>query len=290
MAANRYGRIYHGSDYHYNNLRFPSVAARREFAEKFEKFHAQYEHDGEPPRYEDVTAATIGNMDINRVHNAGSVSIDGYMPYEIYEYHNDDNQQRHHYRPPTTIAPPVIVIERNGKFIDASTLTRHELSAIFMDMPDEDFQHLLKSVERDGFKDPVIRLIGEQVLDGWHRFRAAKELNLLRKLRFKQWDKEKEGSPEAFVYARNMERRHLNPGQRAQIAVSFNERYGHGGDRSKVSNDTLKTQKELAKEANVGVATIKRASQVEKTGRADEVISGEKTAGEVITEETIKSL
>ena len=94
----------------------------------------------------------------------------------------------------------------------------------------------------------------------------------------------------AFVSARNIERRHLNPGQRSQIVLSVNKRFGHGGDRSKVSNDTLKTHEELAEEAKVSVATIKRASQVENLGRADEVISGEKSAGEVLKEEKEKAL
>ena len=89
--------------------------------------------------------------------------------------------------------------------------------------------------------------------------------------------------------ARNIERRHLNPYQRAQIVVSFNERFGHGGDRKsdeiKGPNGPLKTTEELAKQANVGTSTIKRAVTVEKTGQSEAVISGEKTAGEVLKEQ-----
>ena len=216
MAMNRYGRVYH-SDHHYNTLRFPSADARQAFVEKFEKYHASHDHDGEPPRFENTTAAEANKV---KVHDADSVTIDGYASYEIHAYHDRNDDRYVHYRPPTTIAPLVIVTENQGEFIDSSTLTRHELSAIFMDMPDEDFQNLLKSVERDGFKDPIIRMIDTQVLDGWHRYRAAKELNLLRKLRFRQWNERDEGDPAAFVMARNIERRHLNPGQRAQIVVS----------------------------------------------------------------------
>ncbi len=294
MAANRYGRIYH-SDHHYINLRFASVDARREFAKKFEAYHAGHDHDGEPPRFEDTAASVIGNPEANRVHDAHSVSIDGYATYEIEDYHNPTrwntyNQSR--YRPPTCCVAPTISINRT--FVDSSQLTRHELSAIFMDMPEEDFENLLKSVESEGFKDPVIRMIDAQVLDGWHRYRAAKELNLLRKLRFQQWDEKDEGDPAAFVYARNQNRRHHSKAVRAQIAVSFAQRFGHGGDRksdeSSHQNDDLKTRQELAKEAGVSTATIDRASQIEKAGRADEVIKGEKSAGEVITEETVKSL
>ena len=294
MAANRYGRIYH-SDHHFINLRFPSADARRKYAEDFEKYHASHDHDGEAPRFEDTAASAIGNMEANRVHDAHSVSIDGYATYEIESYHNPDrwnSYNRSRYRPPTCCVPPVISINRT--FIDSSALTRHELSAIFMDMPEEDFQNLLKSVEKDGFKDPVIRMIDEQVLDGWHRYRAAKELNLLRKLRFQQWKEQDEGDPAAFAYARNQNRRHHTKAIRAQIAVTFAQRFGHGGDRksdeSSRQNDDLKTRKELAKDAGVSERTIDRASQVERLGRADEVIKGKKSATEVITEETKKSL
>ena len=290
MAANRYGRIYH-SDHHFINLRFPSAAARQEYAEKFEAYHAGHDHDGEAPRFEDTAASTIGNMEANRVHDAHSVSIDGYATYEIEAYHNPtrwNSYDNSRYRPPTCCVPPVISINRT--FIDSSELTRHELSAIFMDMPEEDFENLLKSVEAEGFKDPVIRMIDEQVLDGWHRYRAAKELNLLRKLRFRQWDEKDEGDPREFAYARNMHRRHLSISLRSQIAVSFNKRYGMGRPTESLPNGELKSRQELAKEAGVSPRSIDRAITVENVGRADEVLSGEKTQSEIITEETIKSL
>lgn len=293
MSRNRYGRIYH-SDHSYINLRFKSLDARRVFEAKFNRYHAEHDHDGEPPRFQEATAAEIGNPDTNTIHDVGSVSIDGYVTYEIEEYHEDDGMTRYHrYAPPTCCVAPIISIKR--KFVQSDTLARHELSSIFGDMPDEDYQHLLDSVKEEGFIDPIIRLLGNEVLDGWHRYRAAKELNLLRKLIFRQWDTEKEGNPAAFAFARNIERRHLTPGQRAQIVVAFNERFGMG--RPKIekspSNDGLKsdegtptdepkTREQLAKQASVGVATIDRAVAVEKEGKSEAVISGEETAGEVL--------
>ena len=47
-------------------------------------------------------------------------------------------------------------------------------------------------------------------------------------------------------------------------------------------------QKELAKKANVSKETIKRAKQVSKAGRSDEVISGEKSSIAIIKEEREK--
>ena len=293
MSKNRYGRIYH-SDNSFINLRFKSLDARRVFEAKFAEYHAGHDHDGEPPRFQEATAAEIGNMDINRVHDVDTVTIDGFATYEIEAYHEDDGVSRtYRYQPPTCCVAPIISVKR--KFVESDTLKRHELSAIFGDMPDEDYQHLLDSVKEEGFIDPIIRLLGKEVLDGWHRYRAGKELNLLRKLIFRQWDTQKEGDPAAFAFARNIERRHLTPGQRAQIVVTFNERFGMG--RPKIekspSNDGLKsgegtpneepkTREQLAKQAGVGVATIDRAVAVEKEGKSEAVIAGEETAGEVL--------
>ena len=289
MASTRYGRIYHG-DHHHNNIKFPSSVARDTFAKEFEEYHNSHEHDGEAPRFELIKASDVRDVYAGgRNHNHGEITIDGYAFYEIKEYHNREHPDTYtHYRVPTCCVSPIIVLDR--EFIDAGTLQRHELSSVFGDMPETDFENLKKSVEADGFMDPLIRMHDGKVLDGWHRYQTALSLNLGRKLMFMNWDEEQEGKAIAFVAARNLERRHLTPSQRGQIVVFLNERFGWGGDRSKTPNDALKTKSDLAADANVGVSTIDRAVKVEKLGRSEEVISGEKTATEVITEETLKSL
>lgn len=52
----------------------------------------------------------------------------------------------------------------------------------------------------------------------------------------------------------------------------------------------MKTQKDLAKHANVGERTISRAVQVEKAGESEAVISGEKTATKVIAQREAEKL
>ena len=289
MASTRYGRIYHG-DHHHNNIKFPSSVARDTFAKEFEEYHNSHEHDGEAPRFELIKAADVRDVYAGgRNHNHDEITIDGYAFYEIKEYHNRENPDTYtHYRVPTCCISPIIVLDR--EFIDAGTLKRHELSSVFGDMPETDFENLVKSVEQDGFMDSLIRVLDGKVLDGWHRYQAALSLNLVRKLMFMPWDDEKDGGAIAFVSARNLERRHLTASQRGQIVVFLNERFGWGGDRSKTPNDALKTKADLAAEANVGKSTIDRAAKVEKLGKSESVISGEKTATEVIKEETLKSL
>ncbi|RKU10855.1 hypothetical protein C6503_19415 [Candidatus Poribacteria bacterium] len=224
------------------------------------------------------------------------ITIDGYSWNEIHEYHNPSGFRNYFwYRVPTCCVPPTIVI--GTEFVDSNTLQRHELSAIFGDMPDTDFQSLLESVQTDGFIDPIVRIHEGHILDGWHRYRAAQELNLIRKLRFQEWneDERKDGDPKVFVLARNIERRHLTPGQRAQIVVEVNGWLAHGdvnSQRDDVSNDTSqsKSTADLARDANVGTATINRAKEVSRAGKAEEVISGEKTAGDVLKEKALEHL
>ena len=287
MASTRYGRIYHG-DHHHNNIKFPSSEARDTFAKEFEKYHNSHEHDGEAPRFEFVKASEIKSYE-RGAKEADALTLDGYDWAEIHKYHNREFPDTHtHYRMPTCCVSPIIVFDR--EFVDSGTLERHELSSIFGDMPETDFENLVKSVEPDGFMDPLIRVLDGKILDGWHRYQAALKLNLVRKLMFMAWDDEKEGNAIAFVSARNLERRHLTASQRGQIVVFLNERFGWGGDRSKTPDGVLKTKADLAAEANVGASTIDRAAKVEKLGRSEEVMSGEKTASQVIKEETLKSL
>ena len=289
MASTRYGRIYHG-DHHHNNIKFPSPDARDTFAEECKEYHDSHAHDGEAPRFEFIKAADVRDVyGGGRNHNHDEITIDGYAFYEIKEYHNREHPDTYtHYRVPTCCISPIIVLDR--EFVDSGTLQRHELSSVFGDMPETDFENLVKSVEPDGFMDPLIRVLDGKILDGWHRYQAALSLNLVRKLMFMPWDDEKDGNAIAFVSARNLERRHLTASQRGQIVVFLNERFGWGGDRSKTPDDALKTKADLATEANVGASTIDRATKVEKLGRSEEVMSGEKTASQVIKEETLKSL
>ena len=289
MASTRYGRIYHG-DHHHNNIKFPSPGARDLFTAEFKKYHDSHEHDGEAPRFEFIKATDVRDVyGGGRNHNHGEITIDGYAFYEIKEYHNREHPDTYtHYRVPTCCMSPIIVLDR--EFVDSGTLQRHELSSVFGDMPETDFENLVKSVEQDGFMDSLIRVLDGKVLDGWHRYQAALSLNLVRKLMFMPWDDEKDGEAIAFVSARNLERRHLTASQRGQIVVFLNERFGWGGDRSKTPDDALKTKTDLAAEANVGASTIDRAVKVEKLGKSEAVISGEKTASQVIKEETLKSL
>ena len=303
MATNRYGQIWHG-DHHHINIRFPSTEARLKFQNEFEAYHASHDHEGDIPIFKNVVLKDLklstGSRSPEDLIKAETdkdyrITIDGYGWNDIHEYHNPSGFSRYFwYHVPTCCVPPIIVVDR--EFVDSGTLKRHPLSAIFGDMPADDFQSLLESVDRDGFIDPIVRIHEGQILDGWHRYRAAQELNLIRRLKFQEWDEDEreDGDPKAFVLARNIERRHLSASQRAQIAVAFNERFNRGNidaqrNDSGSPNREPKTRQELAKEAGVGTSTIDRAVAVEQAGQSETVIAGEKSVGEVLEEQKAKA-
>ena len=290
MAANRYGQIWHG-DHHHINIRFSSNEARLKFQNEFEAYHASHDHEGDIPTFKCVTAKDLklstGSRSPQDLIKAETdkdyrITIDGYSWNEIHEYHNPSGWSDYFwYRVPTCCVPPTIVVDR--EFVDSGILKRHELSAVFGDMPETDFQSLLESVQADGFIDPIIRIHEGKILDGWHRYRAAQELNLIRKLRFQEWDENepKDGDPKAFVLARNLNRRHLTPAQRAQIVLEFNDWAPRGRPSKNTPNGVLKTKKELAKEARVGTSTMDRAAAIKESGQSEVVIRGDKTPGQL---------
>lgn len=298
MAANRYGQIWHG-DHHHINIRFPSAEARLKFQNEFEEHHASHDHDGDIPIFKCVTTKDLklstGDRRPQDLVKAETdkdyrITIDGYSWNEIHDYHNPTGYRDYSwYHVPTCCVPPTIVIDR--EFVDSGTLQRHELSTLFTDMIDDDFKKLCASIEANGFIEPVIRLYEGKILDGWHRYRAAKELNLIRKLKFQEWNERQDGDPAAFVLARNIERRHLTPGQRGVIVVEMNNWLERGNVKSQTDSDSPngepkpKSRTELAKEAGVGARTIDRAKEVSLAGKAGQVIAGEKTVGEVINEQ-----
>ena len=97
-------------------------------------------------------------------------------------------------------------------------------------------------------------------------------------------------SPAEVVLAENLHRRHLTVSQRSQMGVEAHEWVAHGANRFTVdgTNDPSKTTAQIASEVNVSERSIKRAKQVSRAGRSEEVISGEKSASAVIVEEQEK--
>ncbi len=94
----------------------------------------------------------------------------------------------------------------------------HELSKIIPSMSDGEYDRLKNDIKEFGFDEEYpIFLYENQILDGRHRYKACKELEIDAK--FKNYQGKK--SALEFVISSNIKRRHLSKSQWAAIAVDI---------------------------------------------------------------------
>lgn len=141
-------------------------------------------------------------------------------------------------------------------------MERHQLSAAFPDMPDEDFQDLLESIKAHGQREPITTY-ENKILDGWHRFRACLQLDI--NPSFHEFDGQ---DPVSYVMDLNLHRRHLSPAQKAMAVVTCSTWTGVGTPLRKYQIPPMGgiTSKEMAKRAGVGERSVERAKKVVQSG------------------------
>ena len=135
---------------------------------------------------------------------------------------------------------------------------RHPLSALMPDMGEEEMEGLAKDVSHNGVREPVWIYQG-MVLDGWHRYQAAKTTGTACEVR-----NFKGGDPAEFVISMNIERRHLTKEQRAEAVVRLTESHWMRGKREI-------TRKRQATLADTSTASIDRARRKVRTERGESV-------------------
>lgn len=136
-------------------------------------------------------------------------------------------------------------------------LERHELSALFTDMSESDYQELVQSISSNGQREPI-RAIDGKIIDGWHRYRAALDAGVQPWI--EEYLEEEHGDIASFVIDQNIQRRHLSEGERARIVVRVREWRAPGAKSADAEDDT-RTNKQMADEAHVSVGTISRAKR-----------------------------
>ena len=153
---------------------------------------------------------------------------------------------------------------------------RHPLSAVFPSLSPSEFKRLKQSVADNGFREPTIYLIDNQIADGWHRYRAAVEIDVVDQLQFVELDVD---DPASFVVDCNLTRRHVNKGLDAIIVCEAFGWVGNGSNQDSfedmVAEQIFKTDEQLAEIAGCGLPHIQRAKTVIRAGRADEVHKGD---------------
>ena len=155
-------------------------------------------------------------------------------------------------------------------------LKLHTFCSMFPEMGEEDFDNLLESMKVNGFlkSDPIIVWLAEddewQILDGQNRHMAASQAKV--EPEFMQYNGD---DPLSFVIARNMDRRHLNTGQKAAIALMIIDA-GKG----------IK-QKDAAKKAGIGEASLRRFKFIQER---DPKLAKKVASGEVKIEKARKEI
>ena len=91
----------------------------------------------------------------------------------------------------------------------AERLERHPLSAIWGDMPNDQYRELVDSIRESGDLMAEVRTLDDMVLDGWHRYRAALDAGVQPLI--VPWSGD---DPAGYVIKKNALRRHLTAGQR----------------------------------------------------------------------------
>ena len=157
--------------------------------------------------------------------------------------------------------------------------TRHELSEAFGAMSDNEYSLLKKDIEVNGLSKEgrIIIVIGNEILDGYHRYRAVTELkeeslfpNDSLELEFKEFDGE---DPRQYVIRQNFLRRNItNTNVRAAIVVESFEWLERGTNqhieknldrpagRSKFAYALTETQ--MVEYSGAGERTIRRLKKL----------------------------
>ena len=160
-------------------------------------------------------------------------------------------------------------------------LTRHPLSAAFPDLSDEEFTALKDSIERNGQRDKIL-LFEDQILDGWHRYRACLELG--KEPIFGVFT----GDAVECVIDKNIHRRQLTASQRAMALATCNQWLGVGTNQlspQRGSGMVAMSIRKMAVAANVNPKTIEKAKLVSLRATPElreQVITGATTLAEAV--------
>ena len=137
-------------------------------------------------------------------------------------------------------------------------LQQHELSAAYPAMTAAEYQSLVDSIGNIGVQNPITLFEG-QIIDGWHRYKAATECGM-------DCPTVEMGNVDPRDFAKSQgARRNITASQNALAITAIYSWIPLGGNQylgSAVTADPHKTTKELARLAGVGARTIEQAKAV----------------------------
>ena len=150
----------------------------------------------------------------------------------------------------------------------SATYQIHPAAELFPRLRGREFEELAESIRRDGLKVPIV-LFGDTVIDGRNRLAACESVGV--KPTFVQWTPAGEESPWDYVWSLNATRRHLEPGQRAVLAIkaaraSDDWRKEHAKRRSE-SEAKRRAAIAEAQKGNDNAAKVKAPEKTDRVSR-----------------------
>jgi hypothetical protein len=143
---------------------------------------------------------------------------------------------------------------------------RHPLSAAWPNMSPEEYASLIESIQMHGQRDPIV-LLDDQILDGWHRYRACLDAGMEPMFTAFEGD-----DPKDFVSDKH-NRRSLSITQR-MTAIALMSQWapsGAAGHKSKGSPGDPLTTNDLAKKGGGSRSTAKQVKAALTTGHKEVV-------------------
>ena len=98
-----------------------------------------------------------------------------------------------------------------------------EYSKLASPLSNQEYETLKDSIKKDGLHYPIIVNSKGEILDGHHRYKICKELDIPIKSEIKHFDDPTE--EKRFVIDINLKRRHLNDFQKAELAYKLEDIY-----------------------------------------------------------------
>jgi hypothetical protein len=152
----------------------------------------------------------------------------------------------------------------DSKTLAASLCSFHPIANIFPLIEGTEFDLLAADIHERGLNAPVVMFKG-QILDGRNRYRVCLQEKI--EPRFEEYTG---NDPIGFVISRNLRRRHLTTGQRAQIGAKLaTMRQGERTDLGPSANLPKVDQATAAKILKVSERSVRSAVTVQKSGTAE---------------------
>lgn len=131
-------------------------------------------------------------------------------------------------------------------------------------MTNEEFDSLKESIEDKGLLTPITLDEEGFIIDGYHRFKACKELGIEPDYNVKQFDNEDE--KRLFIIETNLQRRHLNAFQKIKVAmplIEIEQRMAKKRERAGgIIESKGSTNELIGKKLNIGGRTVSRARTI----------------------------